>query len=121
MVEGSSLWHCLELDRVCSEAFFKATNSSALRRTLLARLRPQPGPVETDELLMKWSRHNLKQNLHDSWFGPARYLGRGVNGYWLIHNRIRPLCAPTLLRRGTTQESETEKATGPLGSQHEAR
>ena len=81
MVEGSTFWHRLELDRVCSEAFFKAANSSALRRTLLARLRPQPGPFEIGELLMYWRRHNLKQNLHDSWHGPARCLGRDVNGY----------------------------------------
>ena len=53
---------------------------------------------------MYWRTHNLKQNLHDQWHGPARCLGRDRNGYWLIHNRIPILSSPSLLRRATQEE-----------------
>ena len=103
VVQGTSFWHRLQLEQVCSEAFFKAANSDTLRRTILSRLRPQPGPFEQGDLLMYWRSHNLKQNLHDQWHGPARCLGKDAHGYWLIHNRIPILAAPTLLRKATAQ------------------
>eukprot|EP00959_Pyramimonas_sp_CCMP1952_P436147 9133177-Pyramimonas_sp.AAC.1 len=44
-VADTSSWNRLHLQQICSESFFKAANS-ALRRTVLARTRPQPGPFQ---------------------------------------------------------------------------
>eukprot|EP00972_Heterocapsa_arctica_P022906 3369747-Heterocapsa_arctica.AAC.1 len=51
VTEGSYFWKRLQLEQVCSEAFHRAANSSALRRVVLARTRPQPGPFDRGELL----------------------------------------------------------------------
>jgi len=64
VAEGDPFWRRLRLQQSCSEAFFRAANSTALRRCLLARTRPQPGPFQQGELLMYWRNHNLKHNLH---------------------------------------------------------
>ena len=115
--EGSHFWQRLKLEQTCSEAFFRASNSSGLRRAALARTRPQPGPFERGELLMYWRSHNLKRNLHGHWHGPARCFGRDEHGYWLVHRRIPMLCSPDFLRRAAQQELQNYKINELHGDQ----
>lgn len=115
VVEGSSFWDRLQIEQVCSEAFFRAASSSALRRSVLSRLRPQPGPFDPGELLMYWRASDRKKNLHGRWHGPARCLGRDANGDWLVHNRIPILAAPTLVLCATMHELEDARMNDLFG------
>ena len=60
VVEGSSFWHRLKLQESCEVAFHKAANSSALRRALLCRLRPQLGPFQRGRWVHSWRSRGAK-------------------------------------------------------------
>ena len=84
--EGSAFWQRLRLQESCEVAFHQAANSSALRRAVLARTRPQPGPFERGTWVHYWRSRGGKRQAFRRWHGPARVIGRDQHGYWVIHN-----------------------------------
>ena len=73
--EGSDMWHRLHVQEVCEVAFFRTANNQALRRQILSKARPQPGPFEPGAWLMYWRTGGLKKDLQ-------RVLARTCTKYW---------------------------------------
>ena len=102
--EGSDMWHRLHVQEVCEVAFFRTANNTTLRKQILARARPQPGPFEPGSWLMYWRTSGQKSLLQGYWHGPAQTIGRDDMGYWLIHNGIPILASANLLCYSTLRE-----------------
>lgn len=100
------MWHRLHVQEVCEVAFFRTANNQALRRQILSKTRPQPGPFEPGAWLMYWRTGGLKKDLQGYWHGPAQNIGRDDMGYWLIHNGIPIFASPNLLRYATLSDKE---------------
>eukprot|EP00959_Pyramimonas_sp_CCMP1952_P201358 4210936-Pyramimonas_sp.AAC.1 len=84
VTQGSLLWHRLRLQEACEIAFHQSAKSLALRRAVLSKTRPQPGPFERGEWVHYWRIGGGKHDLHRKWQGPARVIGKDQFGYWLI-------------------------------------
>eukprot|EP00959_Pyramimonas_sp_CCMP1952_P154396 3230168-Pyramimonas_sp.AAC.1 len=46
VTQGSLMWRRLRLQGACEIAFHQSANSLALRRAVLSKTRPRPGPFE---------------------------------------------------------------------------
>ena len=88
----------LHLQQLCEESFAKESHSSALRRALLCQVRRQPGPFELHCMVM-YKRKMAKHQMHHTWHGPARVIGKDIHGYWLLHRGMPILAHANNLRR----------------------
>eukprot|EP00959_Pyramimonas_sp_CCMP1952_P292461 6116710-Pyramimonas_sp.AAC.1 len=100
------MWHRLRLQEACEIASHQSANSLALRRAVLSKTRPQPGPFERGEWVHYWRAGGRKRDRHGKWRGPDRVIGKDQFGYWLIHNGIPILAGPKILRRSTINDNE---------------
>ena len=115
-----SMMKRLELQQSCEQSFVKASHNSALRRSLLAQVRRQPGPFEMHSVVMYKRLGGAKSALHHRWHGPARVIGKDIHGYWLVHRGVAVLAHPNNMRRAVEDEilDSTEswsKDNGPSG------
>ena len=93
----------MKLLQDCEHASVKANRSASLRRALLSQTRQQPGPFEM-RLLVMYKRKGLKRKAYKQWHGPARVIGKDLQGYWIIHKGTPIL--PHNLRRAIAEEHE---------------
>ena len=103
----------LHLQQLCEESFDKASHNSALRRVLLSQVRRQPGPFELHCMVM-YKRKMAKHAMHHSWHGPARVIGKDVNGYWLIHRGMPILAHANNMRRAVDSEMHNNPGAAPV-------
>ncbi len=99
-----SMMKRLELQQSCEQSFVKASHNSALRRSLLAQVRRQPGPFEMHSVVMYKRLGGAKSALHHRWHGPARVIGKDIHGYWLVHRGVAVLAHPNNMRRAVEDE-----------------
>ena len=103
----------LHLQQLCEESFAKASHNSALRRALLSQVRRQPGPFELHSMVM-YKRKMAKHQMHHTWHGPARVIGKDIHGYWLIHRGMPILAHANNLRRAVDSEMFENPGAGPM-------
>ena len=101
---GFSMMKRLQLQQSCEQSFIKASHNSALRRSLLAQIRRQPGPFEMHSAVMYKRLGGAKSALHHRWHGPARVIGKDIHGYWLVHRGVAVLAHPNNMRRAVEDE-----------------
>ncbi len=99
-----SMMKRLELQQSCEQSFVKASHNSALRRSLLAQVRRQPGPFDMHSVVMYKRLGGAKSALHHRWHGPARVIGKDIHGYWLVHRGVAVLAHPNNMRRAVEDE-----------------
>ena len=103
----------LHLQQLCEESFAKASHNSAVRRALLSQVRRQPGPFELHCVVM-CKRKMAKHQMHHTWHGPARVIGKDIHGYWLIHRGMPILARANNLRRAVESEMFENPGAGPV-------
>lgn len=95
----------MKLLQDCEKAFVQPNHSASLRRKVLAQTRQQPGPFELRSLVT-YNRSGLKRKAYKVWRGPARVVGKDVQGYWLVHRGTPILAHPNNLRRAIAEEHD---------------
>lgn len=63
--------------------------------------------------MVMYKRKMAKHAMHHTWHGPARVIGKDVNGYWLIHRGMPVLAHASSMRHAIESEMYSNPGAAP--------